>query len=69
MLETQLPNPVVAEPRTAAPMKWWAATGAVALVFNSHDPEGGAAPLDPDGNLVVPPNTKLPGMGPFESGK
>jgi hypothetical protein len=50
-------------------MKWWAATGAVVSVFNNHDPDGGSASLDPDGNLVVPPNTKLPGMVPFESGK
>jgi hypothetical protein len=36
---------------------------------NNHDPDGGSAHLDPDGNLVVPPNTKLPGMVPFETGK
>jgi len=36
---------------------------------NNHDPDGGSAHLDPNGNLVVPPNTNLPGMVPFETGK
>jgi hypothetical protein len=36
---------------------------------NNHDPNGGSAHLDPDGNLVVPPNTVLPPLVPFETGK
>jgi hypothetical protein len=36
---------------------------------NNHDPDGGPAHLDPEGNLVVPPNTVLPPLVPFEVGK
>ena len=36
---------------------------------NNHDPNGGSAHLDPNGNLVVPPNTILPSMVPFDRGK
>src|SRR5262249_45292553 len=36
---------------------------------NNHDPNGGSAHLDPNGNLVVPPNTTLPSMVPFDRGK
>jgi hypothetical protein len=36
---------------------------------NNHDPNGGSAHLDPNGNLVVPPNTVLPPMAPFDHAK
>jgi hypothetical protein len=36
---------------------------------NNHDPNGGSAHLDPNGNLVVPPNTVLPPMIPFDRGR
>jgi hypothetical protein len=36
---------------------------------DNHDPNGGSAHLDPNGNLVVPPNTTLPSMVPFDRGK
>ena len=36
---------------------------------NNQDPNGGSAHLDPSGHLVVPPNTTLPSMVPFDHGK
>jgi hypothetical protein len=36
---------------------------------DNRNPNGGSAHLDPNGNLVVPPDTKLPSMVPFERGK
>jgi hypothetical protein len=35
---------------------------------NNHDPNGGSAHLDPNGNLVVPPNTAPPTLVPFQTG-
>ena len=36
---------------------------------DNRNPSGGSAHLDPNGNLVVPPDTKLPNLVPFEVGK
>jgi Spirocyclase AveC-like len=36
---------------------------------DNRDPNGGSAHLDPNGHLVVPPNTTLPTMVPFDRGK
>lgn len=36
---------------------------------DNRDPNGGSAHLDPNGHLVVPGNTVLPGMVPFDRGK
>jgi hypothetical protein len=36
---------------------------------NNQDPNGGSAHLDPNGNLVVPPNSTLPNVVPFDRGK
>lgn len=36
---------------------------------DNQDPNGGSAHLDPDGKLVIPPNTVLPSMVPFDRGK
>ncbi|ORW99877.1 hypothetical protein AWC29_26300 [Mycobacterium triplex] len=35
---------------------------------DNQDPNGGSAHLGPNGNLVVPPNTTLPSMVPFDRG-
>jgi hypothetical protein len=35
---------------------------------NNHDPNGGPAHVDPNGNMVVPPNTVLPPLVPFQTG-
>jgi len=35
---------------------------------NNHDPNGGSAHLDPNGDLVVPPNTVLSPLVPFQTG-
>jgi hypothetical protein len=35
---------------------------------NNGNPNGGSAHLDPHGNLVVPPDTKLPKLVPFDRG-
>jgi Spirocyclase AveC-like len=36
---------------------------------DNRNPNGGSAHLGPNGNLVIPPDTKLPGMVPFDTGK
>jgi hypothetical protein len=36
---------------------------------DNRNPDGGSAHLDPDGNLVVPPDTVLPSMVPFDRGE
>src|SRR5262245_47109738 len=35
----------------------------------NHNPDGGSAHIDPDGNLGVPPDTVLPSMVPFDRGR
>ena len=36
---------------------------------NNHNPNSGSAHLDPNGHLVVPPDTHLPSLVPFDIGK
>lgn len=55
----------VAEPRIAAPVKWWAAIGAIVVVFMIFTLTRWIT-----GSLFeTMPDTQLPSMVPFESGE
>jgi len=77
-------RPAVEAPPPRAPVKWSYLTDFICgegtdqmcpgpavpqYRNNNHNPNGGSAHLDPNGHLVVPPDTQLPSLVPFDIGK